>query len=527
MAYKVLIVDDEPKVRRGLSALIPKIDPEWEVAGTAANGEEALQLVKKQLPDLVITDIRMPRMNGLDLLSELKEYPLQVVILSGYGYFEYARTAIQFGAFDFLLKPLKPDAIRDVLGRLSAQMSAAKREAPEGVPELKYSKLWKEWMLSPEDEHGHAAKLRSLLPPEAGLLRLAAIEIDSFDKVISEDQWGDRQLVAFAVRNVLHELLSAQAPDRFRYLFQSGSRIYYLLADGSFGRDFWEEAIRTIVRSVKISVSVGLSGESADFTELPQLLAHARESLENKWIYGEGTVGDYRDFHLEDLVRIGYPEKLEEAISWAVRSGDADAAIRSLEAFVGQLRDAEVPFRLFQRYCLQLLTSVLRIACEQKVSDLVFSRMTRPTDLFGRGFSADGFLGFMKEFVEESLCALEWSRSQKQGRTLDKALTFMKANYARDISLDDVAGHVGMSSSYFSTYFKQETEVSFVEYLTRLRMDAAKKLMKDTDLRLYEIAAMVGYQDVKYFSRLFKKTMNVTPGEYRQFFDRKDEGYVR
>ncbi|MCY1457240.1 HTH-type transcriptional regulator YesS [compost metagenome] len=84
-----------------------------------------------------------------------------------------------------------------------------------------------------------------------------------------------------------------------------------------------------------------------------------------------------------------------------------------------------------------------------------------------------------------------------------------------------------MSSSYFSTYFKQETETSFVEYLTRLRMDAAKKLMKDTDLRLYEIAAMVGYQDVKYFSRLFKKTMNATPGEYRQFFDRKDEGYVK
>jgi len=527
MAYRALIVDDEPKVRRGLSALIPKLDPEWEVVGTAANGEEALQFVKKQLPDLVITDIRMPKMNGLDLLSELKEYPLQVVILSGYGYFEYARTAIQFGAFDFLLKPLKPDAIRDVLRRLSAQMKPVERETPTGVPEQKYSKLWKEWMLSPEDEPGHETKLLPLLPPGAGSMRIAAIEIDAYDKVISEDQWGDRQLVAFAVRNVLHELLSARAADRFRYLFQNGSQLYYLLANAGCGRDFWEEAIRTIARSVKISVSVGLSGESSEFAELPKLLAHARESLENKWIYGEGKVSDYRDFHLEDLVRIGYPEALEEKVGWAVRSGDAAAASQGLEEFVRALREAEVPFRLFQRYCLQLLTSVLRIAYEQKVSDLVFGRMTRPADLFGRDFTAFGFLAFMKEFAEESVRALEWSRSQKQSKTLDKALAFIRANYARDISLDDVAGHVGMSSSYFSTYFKQETETSFVEYLTRLRMDAAKKLMKDTDLRLYEIAAMVGYQDVKYFSRLFKKTMNATPGEYRQFFDRKDEGYVK
>lgn len=525
--YKVLIVDDEPKVRRGLSALVPRIDPEWEVAGTATNGEEALQLVKKLLPDLVVTDIRMPRMNGLDLLSELKEYPVHVVILSGYGYFEYARTAIQFGAFDFLLKPLKPDAIRDVLGRLSARLKSEAREPREGVPELRYSKLWKEWMLSPDDEQGHAARLMPLVPPGAERLRVAAIEIDSFDKVISEDQWGDRRLVAFAVRNVLHELLTSAAPDRFRYLFHNGPELYYLLADGAYGREFWKEAIGTISRSVKISVSVGLSGESASFADLPILLGNARQSLGNKWIYGEGTVSDYRDCGLEELLRIGYPVRLEERIVWAVRSGDAESAYEGTEEFVRVLRESGVSLRTFQRYCLQLLTAVLRVGQEQKVSHLVFERIARPAELLGGEFSADEFLAFMRRFVDASLHALEWSRKQKQSRTLDKAMAYIRENYARDLSLDEVSGHVGMSSSYFSTYFKQETDTTFVEFLTGLRMDAAKKLMKDTDLRLYEIAGRIGYQDVKYFSRLFKKTMNATPGEYRQFFDRKEDGHVQ
>ncbi|WP_254450577.1 response regulator [Cohnella herbarum] len=523
----MLIVDDEPKVRRGLSSLVPKLDPEWEVVGTTTNGEEALQFVKKLLPDLVITDIRMPRMNGLDLLGELKEYPLQVVILSGYGYFEYARTAIQFGAFDFLLKPLKPEAIRDVLGRLSAQLKLAAQEPRTGVPELRYSKLWKEWMLSPDDEQGHASKLKPLIPAGAERLRIAAIDIDAFDKVISEDQWGDRQLVAFAVRNVLHELLAARSAGRFRYLYQNGSQMYYLSADESFSREFWEGAIETIARSVKISVSVGLSDESSNFEDMPSLLANARESLENKWIHGEGKVSDYRDFRLEDLLRIGYPEQLEMRIVRAIRGGDASTAYAGLEEFVLKLRESKASFRLFQRFCLQLLASLLKVSHEQKASHMVFRRMSRSTELFAREFTADEFLGFMREFVEASLQVLEWSRSQKQSRTLDKAMAYIRDNYARDISLDDVAGHVGMSSSYFSTYFKQETETSFVEFLTRLRMDAAKSLMKDTDLRLYEIAGMVGYQDVKYFSRLFKKTMNATPIEYRQFFDRKEDGNAK
>ena len=99
---KAMIVDDEPRIRRGLKALIPQLDGDWTVCGEAKNGREALEMVKRELPDLVITDIRMPYMNGLDLLSALREYPVQVVILSGYGYFEYARTAIKFGAYDFL-----------------------------------------------------------------------------------------------------------------------------------------------------------------------------------------------------------------------------------------------------------------------------------------------------------------------------------------------------------------------------------------------------------------------------------------
>ncbi|WP_169082479.1 response regulator [Paenibacillus sp. PL91] len=522
--YKVIVVDDEPRVRRGLQSLIPQLEPDWTVAGSASNGIEAIELVRKEMPDLVITDIRMPLMNGLDLLSALKEYPVHVVILSGYGYFEYAQTAVKFGAFDYLLKPVKPAEIKSVLLRVKAHKQVQGPVATILPSPVNYSKWWKEWLSSEAGEaQEYMEKLRQQLPKQVSSYQLVALEIDRYDDLIMDDQWGDRQLVLFAVRNVVHEMLPELGAESSTFLFANGPQLYYLITDGLCTLEQSKRLMEEVRKWVKISISIGVSAMLDDFSELPTGFRQAKEALQNKWIYGDGIVSAYEDVTLLNRRDLGYPTEIDEAIVRSVRSGEREKALDGVAVFVGRIKEDSIPFRQFRRFCLQLLSSVFRVVYEHKLNELILKQINQPQDLFHRDFTAEEFVGFLSELISRVIESMEWNIHQKQNRTVEKVVDFIRKNYAKDISLDDVAVHAQMSSNYLSTFFKQETGETFIEHLTRLRVDKAKTLMMNAQLRLYEIAQMVGYQDVKYFSRLFKRAVGVTPAEYRQFFYRKED----
>jgi two-component system response regulator YesN len=521
--YKVLIVDDEPRVRRGLSSLIPKLDSDWSVIGEAKNGYEALEAVKKELPDLVITDIRMPQMNGLDLLSHLKEYPVHVVILSGYGYFEYAQTAVKYGAFDYLLKPLKPEDIESVLNRVKKERQPVQVVSQTSSSRPNYSKLWKDWLLGLQEENEPPKQLSPLFPVDKSTLRIMVMEVDLIDELVNEDQWGDRQLVLFAVRNIIQDVIVMSTNPGVHFLFMNGAQLFFLTINDDDTRQVAKTCIQEVRCWLKISISVGISDVTDNYLALPDILQHARVALQNKWLYGCGTVSDYDDLKMEDILEVGYPNALEMELIKVVRNGQFEQASVALLEFVETVKQMNVSFRLFRRFCLQLVSSVIRLTYEQKIYELMVENLARPIDLFDRNFTREEYVEFMLSLLEATIVSMEWNKKQKHNKTIEKALSFIQTNYTQDISLEDTARYVEMNASYFSSYFKLETGSSFVEYLTGLRMDKAKTLMMDAGLRLYEIAQMVGYQEVKYFSRLFKKKMGVTPVEYRQFFFRKED----
>mgnify|MGYP001378607965 CR=1 FL=1 len=520
MNYKVIVVDDEPRVRRGLTSLIPRLDQEWAVIGEAKNGLEAIELVRKEMPDLVITDIRMPHMNGLDLLSALKEYPVEVVILSGYGYFEYAQTAVKFGAFDFLLKPLKPSDIENLLARLKTHLQSVRPSGHNPAP-LHITRQWKDWLTGSEDTIEIANELQTYLPADINAYQMMTIEIDQYEELIMDDQWGDKQLVLFAVRNVVHEVMTEKASSLF--LFTEGSRLHFLILNQTYCRESTRQLITEVRKWVKMSISIGLSRSFPLFSQLPEAYREAKEALQNKWIYGGGNVYDYEEVAIRIQDDAGYPADIDEALVRAVRASQSESSIAELDGFMTAIKDKNLPFRVFRRFCLQLLSSILRIVYEKRLQECIVHSSAQPQDLFQRDFTADEFEVYMKEQIAAIIKATEWQLQQKQNQTLEKAVEYIRCHYGRDISLDDVAEHTRMSGSYFSSFFKQETGETFIEYLTRLRMEKAKSLMMNAELRLYEIARLVGYQDVKYFSRLFKRHLGVTPAEYRQFFYRKED----
>lgn len=522
---KAMIVDDEPRIRRGLKALIPQLDGDWTVCGEAKNGREALEMVKRELPDLVITDIRMPHMNGLDLLSALREYPVQVVILSGYGYFEYARTAIKFGAYDFLLKPVKPHDIKELLQRFKRERQSQQYEVRSSTDRLHYDKLWKEWLGSGEDSHSYEQRLRDLLPADVTSYYVMVIEIDHFDELIAENEWGDRQLVYFAVRNITYEILAKKVGWQSLYLFTAMNQIYCLLIDAEPERELLQQLKDEVRKWVRISISIAVSSRTTQFEALPELYEQARETMLNKWIYGDGTISLYTESQrlLEDE-QGQYPNHLDRAMIQSMIGSQRQRASELLEEFVATIRGLKVPFATFRAYGLQLLSSVLSVVYERKLTTAVLKQISRPHELFNRDFTVHEYTDYMQQLLSACISALEEQKQHKRNKTLDRALTYIHNHYNQDISLDDVASYIQMGSSYFSYYFKQETGTTFVEYVTAQRLEKAKQLMMDGNLKIYEIAEMVGYQDVKYFSRVFKKAIGVTPAEYRQFFYREEDG---
>jgi two-component system response regulator YesN len=517
--YKVIVIDDEPKVRRGLSQLIPKLDPDWVVVGEAKNGIEGLQMIKNDLPDLVITDIRMPRMNGLDLLNDLRNYSVYVVVLSGYGYFEYAQTAIKFGAFEYLLKPMKSEEILNVLTRVKKLRQTESAKDQNSLTQADLMSIWREWLMEPAD---YKAPPVQITPFFDASFQVVLIEIDTLDELVTEDQWGNRQLVMFAVRNIISDVVQIEAGIECTFMLSQGSQLFYLVKGCSTTRLLAENMIKAVRKWIKIYISIGISEAHLTVHDVHSAVQQAREAIQNKWIYGFGSVSEYADFRIEDALSIGYPISLEEALIVAVKSCQNEKALNILDQFMNAIIEAQMTFRLFRRFYLQLTASLIHVLYEYKIYDVVLKNQVQPYELLVTDVPLKDLHEGMKQLIVSSVEAIEWTKTQKNQRAMERALEYIHEYYMNDISLDDVSGSIQMSAGYFSTFFKQEIGSTFIDYLTRLRVDKAKQLMANPGLRIYEISEMVGYQDSKYFSRVFKRVLGVSPAEYREFFFRKE-----
>ncbi|WP_162463268.1 response regulator [Paenibacillus psychroresistens] len=520
--YNVIIIDDEPKVRKGLGNLIPMLDAEWSVIGEAKNGLEGIELVKSLSPDLVITDIRMPKMNGLDLLNQLRGYPVLVVILSGYGYFEYAQTAIKFGAFEYLLKPIKPMEIQDMLLRIKQSIRMQRGSKQLSELKLDCSTLWKEWLLEEPIAAEPSQRLEELYQVKASF-RILIIEIDEIDELILKDRWGDRRLVFFAVRNIVEDIIREEQASECSFMFQHGAQLSYFFMDYPNEQEISLKIIAAIKSWLKFSVSIGISEVHTRLRDTPLAWKQAQEATQNKWIHGQGSVCLYSHFQVEELIAIGYPLALEQALVGAVISGQEEQALERLYTFLDEISTAPaMTFRLFRRFSLQLAAAILRLLYEHKVSDLVMRELSQPADFLESGSTIPKLRVGLTGLIRSSVNSLRWLKEQKNHQTLEPVLEYVQRNYMKDISLEEAVQIAQMSTSYFCAFFRQEVGVTFVEHLTRVRMEKSRQLMIHEDLKLYEIAKMVGYQDVKYFSRVFKRSHNISPAEYRQFFFQKE-----
>ncbi|TCN00911.1 two-component system response regulator YesN [Paenibacillus sp. BK033] len=523
----ILIVDDEPRHLRGMAGMIQMMRPGAKVK-TAKDGEAALALVREEQPDVVLSDIQMPKLDGLAFLQRLKEEELQtkVVMVSAYNLFEYAQRAIRHGAYDYLLKPVDMDKVEVLLQRLDRQLAEEERERGESA-EMKQklelassayrSRLLHQW-LNGELSPGEPVDLEEW-PLLAQMNTLVLTEIRTEGE-------------AFPVQELVEQLKQRVSAYGEACVFplqtvsQHSIRLVTVLKRESKPAEGIEELRSSLMRQTEIwracgMVSHGIAALREEHrvkpaeTYISSLYRQAEEALEyafhEVW---EGVVTFEPDAGLGNTSAVFQldGEQLFEALQ---EQSFARAEAMCRDAFAELASQGRTEPKLMKNYAsltlMKLKSRTSGIIDQQVGSALADTASTAIPSCISSGMLMELMLGRLAE-VHKSLT----ERKQGSGElAVEQCLNWIQGHYAEDLTLEMAAEQFHFNPSYFSTLMKSRTGRSFSDHLTEARMRAAKELLAGGRFKIYEIAEQCGYRDTKYFTRIFKRQVGLSPEAYK------------
>ena len=518
---KAFLVEDETVIREGLRNNIPWNQFGYELVGDASDGEMALSMIRKYQPDVLITDIKMPFMDGLSLSKIVaEEFPnTRIVIISGYDEFEYARQAIEVGVEQYLLKPITRAKLTKVLEELKEKIEQSQEQSDY---QLRYKNEIHEYeqfsrrlffesvlegKLSASEIYEEASKLE--LDISAQAYNLLLLNYREKEEVMKEEE-------------VLHYFL--RNPQYIVFRLNVSSFGILIMADTEELSKYTRQAIeyiRQVCESVadKVDwyVAVGspverLSMLSACYQKANKCFSY-RFVTPDHHVLQEGLISDLVSEKEETNLENVDPSQMNpEVIRDFLQRGESSEIENFAEYYFQSIHEA-LESRMFRDYVLLNI----RFTTIAFVESLGYSR-----DKFLEQVPADipsGMEDIKQYFVMSLRTAIEIRDKQsddQSGRIIRMALEYIEENYTNEsLSLNSVATKVHVSANYFSAIFSQNMKMTFVEYVTKKRMDKAKALLKNTDILASEIAQMVGYKDSHYFSFVFKKTQGMSPREYR------------
>lgn len=525
---KVFITEDESIVREGLRDSIPWERYGFEFAGDAPDGEMALPMIRKLKPHILITDIKMPFMDGLSLSRIVsREFPdMKIIILSGYSDFEYARKAIEINVDQYLLKPITKASMIKALEQTRQKILEEQEQKDslhryeEEIEKLEtYSKrsffeALVEGRLSVQEIYEEAEK------------RNLNLDAEGFNFVVFTVQEGDGGAYSDAAEQVLDRILSSFLRFPGYNLFQCNLRSYAVLVKGSRTElaGLTERCVNTIQdlclsseRKLNWYIAIGsptdrLSGLPQCYSDVNHILAYRHLQPGQHILTPEILNAERERFNRR-------PQTFDAAkidpvvIRSFVENGLSEETESFVKEFLSSLNGAENSVML-RHYLMMSARINAELALTEFGGDKEQFKAAVPMPDFNMP-AAD-----LKDYL---VCVLRTAIDQRASLSLqrnndliEQAILFINRNYAdENISLNSVAKRVNISSNYFSALFSQRVGMSFVEYLTQKRMDRAKQLLQTTAKRSGEIASEVGYHDPRYFSAVFKRTQGCTPSSYR------------
>lgn len=547
LMYKLILADDEEDVREGLLQLIDWEGLGCQVMDTAENGKEAAEQVEKHLPDIVVTDIQMPFMSGLELAEWIRDtYPAtKIIILTGFEEFEYAQKAIRLGIDEYVLKPFSSAELSAVLSKVKSQIDE-ERAAKENVQVLTehYRKnlpvLQSLFLSSLVSRRLSRAEIREKcshyeLDLEGEGYMVSVLRIDPYasepgraaenardGRSPSLRETNDTQLQLFAVLNVADELANPSLSGR---VFIHHDEVVLLSIFDSADKEgeiagtleLLEEIRFSVERFLKLTITIGAGSAVTDIAEVSASYQEAGRALDYRLILGNNKVIWINDVESRQIVKFVFDEIKEKELIRCLKVGSDTELERLMDELFGGLLDSRISFQDFQVYLMMMLTAVIKTAQDVDVdlagvlgdAGMIFgqlSKLSHATE--ARIWFTDICLKLKHRVASE--------RQTGYSKLVEDAKEYIRLHYGEpDISINKVCKHLHISTGYFSNIFKKETKTTFVNYLMGVRMESAQQLLRTTDLKSFEIAERVGFSDPNYFSFCFRKRFGISPKEYR------------
>ena len=541
---KIFLAEDEVVVRETIKRMIPWEELGFELVGEAADGEMALPLLIRQQPDLLITDIKMPFMDGLTLARlAKKEIPgLKVVILSGYDDFNYAKQAIGIGVEDYLLKPITKNAL---IERLSEIRSRYEHEKTQKEYYEKFQREMQAYEKNSSRDFFEALVGGSMDMMEVykraeklGLDIVAeAYNVLIFTMNCDEDFSGQRDEYSSWEAESLELLENFFAGHSSAMLFRSNIFSYGVLLKGQ--REAIEENTRACVDEIRKILSrqdgrrewflaVGQSVER--LSQIQKSYHTASRAFSQRYLYDENIL--YYD-EMETMEHPGgqaetednaYLQKVDvNALNPAIlqkflSNGLQEETENFVKDYFYAIGQEPMESLVFRNYVIlnvrfSVISFIKGLGCDTNEMESADTEEV----LAESGKNMESAIAYAKKMISQAIEIRDQNSGNKNRSILKTAVDFIDSHYMdEEISLNTVANVANVSSNHFSALFSQNMGQTFIEYLTTLRMNKAKELLRCTGMRSSEIAGEIGYKDAHYFSYLFKKTQGMTPSDYRK-----------
>lgn len=506
--YRVIVVEDEPMILENIVMKIQRARSDFQVVYTAQNGLDAWNHLKECTPDLLITDIKMPVMDGLALLTKVKEaYPsVECVILTGYNEFEYARKAMKLGIQEYLLKPIKPESLAEILDAVEVRLSKHRRRLERDilVSSLYGSSTWEDFPSGMKKEHfaiflvslGHLCKQLSTAESldffrqswkKADIAEILADTPNECDKwwIIDDRQPGQKFLIL--------SFPAGKKPN----LSELGNHL-----------------LSSILPKVSpLIVNLCTNEKLITYQEIWTVSQKLRLNLEHHLCLAESRL-----FFLDEASNVS-PQKMsadyQEILLNLISTNNHRSLVRELEKLCRAWDNAGIPQRSVEKQFFQLVERAYHQFLPSSDAEIIHLEY----EFLEKLALSPNLMGIFTFILEifDNLLQLDENDVYDPEELVRRIRTFIEQNYMTPITLETIAQSFHFNSSYLTKIFKKYAGTTPLKYIIELRIQKAKKLMEtQQELSIKDICTMVGYYDQHYFSRIFKNVTGVTPSDYRK-----------
>ena len=535
--YKLLLVDDRIDVIETIEMVVDWTSLEIEVVGKAINGVEALEIVKTHNPDIIITDIKMPNMDGLELTKKVRDIggEVEIVILSGYDEFNYAKQAMQLGVKDYLLKPVKIDKIMELVMKIKKELDEKRQEqnhytklkkrAIESTPLLQIEYLNKIIKNPVLDKVKMKTKLDDLgIKLDVEGFRVIILSWDDIDKEDSLASYMGFELITFSAINIMEETVGQEFK---KVIFKNNNQIVGIINNLYSDKQVIEIANdwkRNINRCLKHSVTIGIGGYYDEPMDIITSYEEAKTATESNFIIGKNNVIHVKDLNENHTINFKYPTQKLNNLFQYIKIGIIEKTSEAYQVFIKEFYDNNtISPKEIKRYLIGSITVLYNEVKGEGIDlDNIFGNQINILNVLENAKTLADLDVELKNTLMEIVHYIDQLNTENKGQQIKDIIKYIETNYADpNISLNEISRRFFTSTSYLSVMLKESLGETFSEHIRKLRMEKAKLMLMMDNNKVYEIAQNVGYTDRRHFSDVFKKYTGMTPKQYTEKYKNK------